>query len=98
VSLKKCLILTAIASFLMGNSSCQTGNAPASTWNPKIYAGDSREQVIVRGSTRIRTSSSAFDSYVCMHNSEIPKAKKAYYDLINKCEKWKPGATFIEEN
>lgn len=99
--LKNLSILTLIASFCMGVSSCPTNpNGPEFDWNPKIYAGDSGAQAIARGTgskfEMIRCSDQRFDQMVCTNKSEIRKAQQAANDIINACERWKPGAKLHE--
>lgn len=71
-------------------------DAPAFKWSPEVWATDSREQIIVRKDQIIKTSDPLFDDFISMKASEIPKAKQAYFDVINQCEKWKKDANYQE--
>lgn len=93
---KKLSILTTISFLLMGASQCQVGNAPPFNWSPDIYIGDARTQSVVRKDAGkvviIKCSDAKFDDMVAMHNSEIAKAKQAYFDVVNQCDHWKSEA------
>lgn len=89
------MILTLTASFLLSATKCNP-EAPKFQWSPEIWATDSREQVIIRKDIVIKTSDPLFDEYISMKADEIPKAKQAYFDVINQCEKWKPNSNYQE--
>lgn len=95
-SLKRLLILSLIASSTLGASKCTNGEAPEWTWAPPLFAGDHGTQLVVRGSgskqERIPTSDPRFSKMMCTWASEFPKARQAYFDVINQCEKWKSAA------
>lgn len=59
--------------------------------------GDSRTESYVRQDgdriEQVYCSSPDFDTMIVMKNDEIRKAKKAYYEVINQCEKWRQPAS-----
>jgi hypothetical protein len=75
----------------MSASKCSP-EAPEFKWSPELYATDSRSQEIFRKNETIKTSDAKFDDFICLKADEIPKAKKAAYDVINQCETWKKTA------
>jgi hypothetical protein len=95
VSWKKLLILAVSSSFLMGVSGCPS-DAPEFNWNPDLYNGDSRTQMLQGSRDRFACTHVRFDEMTCMHNSEIAKARQAYFDVINQCEKWKSASAKAE--
>lgn len=95
----QCLLICTMPIFLMGVSGCPS-DAPELNWHPKIYLGDSRTKSIVRQADDGRTeqilcADTRFDTKVAMDNTEIAKAKQAYFDVINQCDQWKSEAAAL---
>lgn len=90
---KRLSILTIIVSLSMAATKCADPNVPEFKWSPDIYLGDSEFEGVVRKHNGevypLKCADPRFDDMVCMHKSEIRKAKRAAYDVINQCDRWK---------
>lgn len=89
--MKKVLILTLIASLTMAASKC-VPEAPDFNWSPELFATDFQTQTISRKNQVIKCYEPEFDQFICLKSDEIAKAKRAAFDVINKCERWKKDA------
>jgi hypothetical protein len=38
---------------------------------------------------QIKCSDPRFDTKICISKSDLRKAKEAYFEVVNQCEKWK---------
>lgn len=92
MKLKRFSILILIASSCLGISKCPNG-VPPFKWDPEVWGTDSRTESIVRMQgeelIQIKCSDPRFDTKICISKSDLRKAKEAYFEVVNQCEKWK---------